>query len=118
MRIRKQIASACFLLTLAATIIGLAGCVTIGREFPVEAVSKIQKGKTTRAEIDLLFGTPWRTGIDDGMKTWTYAHYRYSLLGSPKTRDLIVRFNDQGVVVSYTFNSTYAEDATTIGARP
>lgn len=98
------------LLVLVLTM-SITGCITLGREFPVDAVSKIQKGKTTRTEIDQLFGSPWRTGVDDGMRTWTYARYRYSLFGESKTRDLVVRFDDKGIVASYTFNSTYPEDA-------
>lgn len=106
----KQAGIACLILAVSA-LAAMAGCITIGREFPAAAVHQLQKGKTTRAEVDRLFGTPWRTGIDDGMKTWTYAWYRYSLFGDPKTRDLIVRFDDRGIVASYTFNSTYSEDS-------
>jgi hypothetical protein len=101
---------ATMLLVLALTLT-MTGCITLGREFPVDAISKIQKGKTTRTEIDQLFGSPWRTGVDDGMRTWTYARYRYSLFGESKTRDLVIRFDDKGIVASYTFNSTYPEDA-------
>jgi hypothetical protein len=97
------------LLVLALTMT-ITGCITLGRKFPVDGISKIQKGKTTRTEIDQLFGTPWRTGVDDGMRTWTYAHYHYSLFGEPRTRDLVVRFDNKGIVASYTFNSTYPED--------
>jgi len=99
------------MLLVLALSMTITGCITLGRQFPVDAVSKIQKGKTTRTEIDQLFGSPWRTGVDDGMRTWTYAHYRYSLFGESRTRDLIVRFDDKGIVASYTFNSTYPEDA-------
>lgn len=53
-----------------------------------------------------MFGEPWRTGIEDGKRTWTYAHYRYSLFGPEQTRDLLVRFDDEGNVVSYSYNTT------------
>lgn len=98
-----------FLAGLTA-LVAVLGCATIGQDFPVKAVSDIRIGETTRDEISDLFGPPWRTGIDNGEKTWTYAHYRYSLFSDAKTRDLVVRFNEQGIVVSYTFNSTYPED--------
>ena len=58
-----------------------------------------------------LFGTPWRTGVEDGQRTWTYGHYRYALLGTTRTRDLVVRFDENDVVSSYTYNSTDPEDA-------
>lgn len=85
-------------------------CATIGREFPVEAIHQIVLGETTKEDITRMFGHPWRTGIEDGNVTWTYGHYRYSMFGSAKTRDLVVRFNDQNIVVSYTFNTTEHEE--------
>lgn len=88
----------------------LAGCVTIGRDFPTQRVSKLEIGATTRAQVRDLFGTPWRTGVEDGQPTWTYGHYRYALLGTTRTRDLVVRFDAHGVVASYTFNSTDPND--------
>lgn len=89
--------------------LGLGGCITVGKEFPVSKLEQIQQG-TSRAEIEKIFGQPWRVGSDSGYRTWTYAHYKVSLFGQPKTRDLVVRFDDKGQVVSYTFNSTYRED--------
>ena len=91
--------------------LGVSGCLSVGHEFPVEPVRTIEKGTTTQDEIRQMFGEPWRTGIDDGQRTWTYGRYRYSLFGDAATRDLVVRFDAQGVVVSYSFNSTYPEDA-------
>lgn len=86
---------------------GLVACVSIGRAFPADQVTAIRLGETTRAEIEATFGQPWRTGIEDGMPTWTYAQYSYSLFGHARTRDLVVRFDDRSRVSSYTFNSTY-----------
>lgn len=83
----------------------LAGCLTVGRDFPVDAVGQIAIGKTTRDDVHRMFGTPWRTGLEDGRRTWTYGHYRYKLFGTTETRDLVVRFDPNGVVASYTFNA-------------
>jgi hypothetical protein len=96
-------------LLLAIALLG-AGCATVGREFPAHSVDNIIIGKTDRAEIRRMFGEPWRMGIEDGKKTWTYAHYRYSIFGPEQTRDLLVRFDDEGKVVSYSFNTTHEED--------
>ncbi|MCE5251062.1 outer membrane protein assembly factor BamE [bacterium] len=82
------------------------GCATVGHDFSADAVSKIVIGKTTREDIGSLFGPPWRTGIEDGKKTWTYGYYKYRLFGTSTTRDLVVRFDSKGVVTSYTFNTT------------
>jgi hypothetical protein len=88
----------------------LSACIAVGRPFPPDRVPEIQLGKTTSTEIKRTFGTPWRTGLEDGMRTWTYARYLYSLFGGVKTRDLVIRFDERGVVTSYTFNSTYPND--------
>ncbi len=86
------------------------GCLSVGREFPTSPVQRIVVGETSRAQINGWFGEPWRTGVDSGRRTWTYGHYRYSLFSPAQTRDLVVRFDAQGRVASYVFNSTYAED--------
>ncbi|MGR8940777.1 MAG: hypothetical protein ACU83P_04220, partial [Gammaproteobacteria bacterium] len=84
----------------------LSGCASIGHEFPAGQVSAIRIGETTQNDIYTTFGTPWRTGIDNGMKTWTYGHYRYSLFSDGETEDLVIKFDSRGVVVSYVFNTT------------
>ena len=91
---------------LAAILLFTAGCATIGREFPVDRISRIEVGETTREEMEHLFGQPWRTGIEDGDLTWTYACYRLKLFGASSTKDLFVRFDSRGVVASYSFNTT------------
>jgi len=90
-------------LALAAALL-VAGCLTVGREFPTDPIGQIQIGKTTRDDVHRMFGEPWRSGIEDGRRTWTYGHYRYKLFGTTETRDLVVRFDPNGVVASYTYN--------------
>lgn len=92
--------TACLVVSLA-----LAGCLTVGREFPTDRVGQISIGHTTRDEVHRMFGEPWRTGLEDGRRTWTYGHYRYKLFGTTETRDLVIRFDPNGVVASYTFNA-------------
>jgi outer membrane protein assembly factor BamE (lipoprotein component of BamABCDE complex) len=95
---------------LAAGALGLSGCLTVGRDFPAENVARLEMGATTRDQVRDLFGEPWRTGVEDGQPTWTYGRYRYALLGTTQTRDLVVRFDARGRVASYTFNSTDPND--------
>jgi len=97
---------------LAISLIALVSvaCMTVGEDFAVGKVSHIQIGKTTQSQVKDMFGPPWRTGLEDGQRTWTYGYYRYNLLGASQTRDLVIRFDDKGVVRSFTFNSTYPED--------
>ena len=93
------------MLALAA-LPALAGCVTIGRDFPAGAVRSLEVGATTQDEARRAFGPPWRTGLEDGRRTWTYGHYRYALLGSQRARDLVLEWDERGVLASYTYNST------------
>lgn len=96
------------------SILGLAllgallfsGCATVGRDFPAYQVPRIKIGETTQTDIRSMFGPPWRVGVEDGTKTWTYGKYRYGLFAETSTQDLVVRFNDDGIVTSYTYNTT------------
>jgi len=84
----------------------LLSCATVGRPFPETAVERIVIGRTTSAEIEEIFGPPWRTGLEDGSKTWAYGHYRYSIFAPARSRDLVIRFDDKDVVVSYSYSAT------------
>jgi hypothetical protein len=94
-------------LSLAAVlVIFFAGCATVGQDFPVTSVSEIEIGKTTQNEIRIMFGSPWRVGIEDGQPTWTYGNYSYGLFGTKNAKDLVIRFDNKDVVASYTFSTT------------
>ena len=93
-------------LSLLSSSILLSGCMTIGHEFPAGQVSSIKIGSSTQNDIMNLFGTPWRTGVENGLQTWTYGDYSYSVLGDGNSEDLVIRFNKNNIVSSYTFNST------------
>ena len=94
------------LLLFAALSLPLSACMpSVGRPFPVHQVRQIEIGKTTQQEIRQMFGDPWRTGLENGMRTWTYGEY-----GMKVSRDLVIRFDDQNVVKSYSFSSSAPED--------
>jgi len=92
---------------LASTLLS---CATVGRPFPKTAVERVVIGRTTSAEVSQLFGPPWRTGLEDGLKTWTYGHYHYSVFAPTQSRDLVIRFDDRDVVESYSYSTTIAGD--------
>ena len=94
------------LLVTALTVLLVSGCATVGRDFPTHPVDQITVDETTRAQIQEMFGDPWRTGIEDGKRTWTYGKYRWSAFGEAETTDLVVRFNEDGTVDSYVYNTT------------
>jgi outer membrane protein assembly factor BamE (lipoprotein component of BamABCDE complex) len=104
----------CSVKLLRKTFCGLAvlmlllssGCATIGHEFPAGQISTIRIGETTQNDIYTTFGKPWRTGMDNGMKTWTYGNYRYSLFSDHSAEDLVIKFDKRNVVSAYVFNTT------------
>lgn len=85
------------------------GCASIGHEFPADRVPQIEIGRTTRAQTVEMFGDPWRTGLEDGQVQWTWGRYRVSLFGGGQAKDLAIRFDERGVVTSYSFNTTKPE---------
>ncbi len=91
-----------FLIVVAS----LSACATVGRDFPAAKVYDIQIGKTSQEDIRAMFGPPWRVGIEDGKPTWTYGKYHYSAFGETRTKDLVIRFDVNNIVRSYTFNTS------------
>lgn len=100
----KPIITAALLALLTLPVV--SGCANVGREFPTDEVSSIKIGTTTMEEIRNRFGAPWRVGVENGQKTWTYGKYRYSLFGDAQTTDLVIRFDGKGVVQTYNYNTT------------
>ncbi len=85
--------------------LALAGCATLGHDFPPDVASSIQIGHTTRADIEKRLGPPFRTGLDSGDPTATYLYYHLGLFANPVTKDLTITYTAQGTVKAYTFNS-------------
>ena len=94
------------LILISTMIIFVSGCITLGKEFPEANVSTIKIGVTTKIEVRKLFGSPWLSGVQDGKPAWTYGSYDYSLFGERKAKDLLVQFDDQGKVSSFSFSTT------------
>ncbi|MBB5021813.1 outer membrane protein assembly factor BamE domain-containing protein [Desulfurispira natronophila] len=94
------------LLAVTTLALLLAGCATVGKPWPQERVQDIEIGQTTQGEVIEMFGTPWRTGIEDGYRTWTYGRYQYRMIGASATSDLVIRFGENNRVRSYTYNTT------------
>jgi outer membrane protein assembly factor BamE (lipoprotein component of BamABCDE complex) len=82
-----------------------SGCATVGRDFDIAFVKKIEKGKTTKQEIINSLGLPFRKGIDNGDLTWTYVYNKWSAGGTTYSKDLYIIFDKYGIVRSYVFNS-------------
>ena len=103
MRILRPLPTLMLIVVLSLPVIGCMP--SMGRPFAVQKIRQIEIEKTTMAEIRQMFGDPWRTGLDNGKRTWTYGEYSMTI-----TRDLVIRFDDVNVVKSYSFSSSAPED--------
>ena len=83
-----------------------SACITLGKNFPHSNVNSIRTGETTKNDIRKLFGSPWLSGINDGELAWTYGNYDYTLFGERKAKDLVIQFDEKGIVTTYTFSTT------------
>jgi hypothetical protein len=102
-RVRGERVARWFALALLG---GTIGCATVGHEFSPAYVPQVVIGQTTKSDMRLMFGEPYRRGIDDGDSTWTYVHYKFRLFGEHmKTRDLLIRWDKDDRVRSYSYNS-------------
>lgn len=104
--VRHRSLRAMLLALAAALVLSAAGCATVGRDFPTAHVTDIRIGQTTQEQVKAMFGSPWRVGVEDGQATWTYGRYYYSASGQKQAKDLVVRFDKQGVVSSYSYSTT------------
>ncbi len=86
---------------------------TIGREFPAPTRETIRNGATTKADLVRLFGEPTQVGIDDGDTTWTWLYVARSA-DKEQTKQLTVRFRNDGVVKSHSYSSNFPEDMRTL----
>jgi len=105
--------SSILLAACAITLTIFSACVTVGEDFPSQ-VAWIVRDKTTKKELEVRLGAPWRVGYDTGLLTWTWGFYRYSIFRPVRTKDLLVRFNSNGTVNSYSFSSSFDEDINTL----
>ena len=88
-------------------LLGLCGCMTVGKQFPApDGAVAIQINKTTQDEIQKTYGTPNMQGLEDGDLTWTYIYLYTGMFEQTQGQQLTVRFNKDGTVHSYSFNST------------
>lgn len=95
---------------LGLSLLILGGCVTAGKSFRSDDLSWIVVNNTSQGEIQRVLGEPFRVGVDAGSLTWTYGYYRYRLFGETRTKDLVIEFNRNGTVSSYTFNTSFPEE--------
>ena len=106
MRLRAAaLTSVVVLAVFAASCAGLK----VGREYPSPKLDSIINGRTAKADLVRMFGEPTQVGMKDGDQTWTWY---YAKVGGKEefAKQLEVTFNNQGVVKSHSFSSSFPED--------
>jgi outer membrane protein assembly factor BamE (lipoprotein component of BamABCDE complex) len=98
-------------LILTAALV-MTGCVTVGKDFYSAELHWLKSDRTTKQEVYRTLGEPFRTGVDQGKITWTYGYYRYSAFGNTRTKDLVIYYNTDNTVSSYTFNTSFPDEKT------
>ena len=97
-------------LTVLTVVLLLTGCVSVGRDFPTPTQDIIKNGVTTGVELVQRFGSPTQVGIENGDQTWSWVYVRAGGLGQPLSKELHVKFDDRGVVKSYSYSSNLPEE--------
>jgi hypothetical protein len=88
------------LATIILTIF-FSGCATVGGNFDESLYANIVKGTTTHKEVQSMFGSPFKKGIQNGYPVWTYEYNYVNTLGSDIIKDMIIVFEKNGVVKSH-----------------
>lgn len=120
MRNRVIASAICAALALPMAF-GLGGCAmgneSLAKEDASTLQQKITKGKTTKAEIQTMFGEPVEKGTKSGREYWMYRLQTASaktfipfvnLTGGnsgTEIKDLTIEFSKTGVVTSYDLSS-------------
>jgi outer membrane protein assembly factor BamE (lipoprotein component of BamABCDE complex) len=106
MRVRRAVLTS--VVALALFLVSCAG-LKFGREFPSPGLTSIKNGTTAKADLVRMFGEPTQVGVKDGDQTWTWYYARQG--GKEEfAKQLDVTFNQQGVVKSHSFSSSFPED--------
>ena len=97
------------LLILGTLFLGFSwtlGCGTVGKDFDMEQTKTIQNGITTREDIALMFGKPFKVGVQNSHPIWVYEENKYQAVGDDSSKSLIVEFDDNGVVRNHAIMSS------------
>ena len=97
-------------LSFGCLVLLLAGCVSVGGEFPTPTSEMIKNGFTTKAELLKLFGSPTQVGTENGDQTWTWLQVKAGGFGQPLSRELHVKFDERGIVKTYSYTSNRPEE--------
>lgn len=92
-------------LRVALVAAWLAGCGSVGRDFPTFPMEKLQASVSTKDDVYAAFGEPLDRGTDTGYETWIYHYYDRALFGRQNEKRLVVIFNRDGTLRHYSFSA-------------
>lgn len=96
------------MLMVVMTLLLLAACATIGKDFNQADIASIKVGETTKGQTISMFGNPTSKTMDHlGNESYTWVHSRAVAFGGATSKTLMVFFNKEGVVER--FNSADAQ---------
>ena len=113
-------------IAVALGLVSFTGCMSTGnetlrKESETSVAQKVVEGKTTKAEIKAMFGSPLKTTFTDGgLEIFTYELSKMSadainyvplvgLLGgsaSGTKKERVILFDDQGVVKKFSMSES------------
>ena len=91
--------------TVMISLAFLGACTsTTGTKISDEQVAKIQKGITTKADINSMWGNPSSTTVDaSGKERWVFTYHEHKwLLGAPPGPNLHWDRHSQSLIVTFT----------------
>ncbi|MEX5747764.1 hypothetical protein [Massilia sp. X63] len=117
---KKQIlAGGAMLLALALTGCASVGSESLRKETETSVSQKLVQGKTTKAEVRAIFGSPTKTSFTDGgLEIWNYDFTNVSadaisyvpIVGmfggsaSGKKKELVVMYDEKDIVKRYAMS--------------
>jgi hypothetical protein len=99
-KVKKNYARALNIILLISLLF-IYGCGSAGKNFNESLYKNIIAGTTTHKEIQTMFGLPFKKGVQNGSKVWTYEYNAYNSLGNDITKDMVIVFTPSGVVKSH-----------------
>jgi hypothetical protein len=83
--------------------------VLLGTPISPEALAAIQKGTSTRAELEQRLGPPASVGLNlEGLEIYVWIFVDAPALGSARVKELLVTLNDEGVVQDFVVGDSRA----------
>ena len=119
-------------LAFVAVALTISGCASVGNETlraesETSVKAKIVEGKTTKADIKQMFGSPMKTTFTDGgMEVWSYEFSKVSadaisfipivnLFGASSSgtkKELVALFDSNGILKRYSMSESDVKQKT------